>query len=86
MPDWLSIDNVRSFAGPSPFSSPAGVGLDGLAIPLRIVEMLVGSHEVIDREIILAVEEPRPAADELLGRLAKMPPQPQSGSKTKRRT
>jgi hypothetical protein len=26
------------------------------------------------------------AADELLGRLAKMPPQPQSGSKTKRRT
>ena len=33
----------------------------GLAIPLRIVEMLVGSHEVIDREIVLAVEEPRPA-------------------------
>ena len=38
----------------------------GLAVPFRIVEMVVRLHEVVDREIVLAVIEARPAADDLL--------------------
>jgi hypothetical protein len=34
----------------------------------------------------IGADEEKSAAGELLGRLAKMPPQPQSASKTKRRT
>jgi len=34
----------------------------------------------------IGADEEKSAADELLGRLAKMPPQPQSASKTNRRT
>lgn len=33
----------------------------------------------------VGADEEKSAADELIGRLAKMPPQPQSTSKTKRR-
>ena len=40
--------------------------LDRLAVPFRIVEVLIGLHEVVDREIVLAVEQPRAAADDLL--------------------
>jgi hypothetical protein len=40
----------------------------------------------IEKAREIGADEEKSAADELLGRLAKMPPQPQSGSKTKRRT
>jgi hypothetical protein len=37
-----------------------------LAVPLGIAEMLVRLHEVVDREVVLAVVEPRAASDDLL--------------------
>ena len=40
--------------------------LDRLAIPLRIAEMVVRLHEVVDREVVLAVVQPRAAPDDLL--------------------
>jgi hypothetical protein len=51
------------------FASTSGTrqnGFDELTIPLWIVEMFIGLHEVIDGEIVLAIEEPRPAPDDLL--------------------
>ena len=40
--------------------------LDGLTVPLRIAEMVVCLHEVVNREVVLAVIEPRTAPDDLL--------------------
>jgi hypothetical protein len=40
----------------------------------------------IEKAREIGADEEKSAADELIGRLAKMPPQPQSASKTKRRT
>ena len=40
--------------------------LERLAVPLRIVEVVVRLHEVVDREVVLAVVEPRAAPDDLL--------------------
>src|SRR4030095_7346253 len=37
-----------------------------LSIPLRIVEVVVCFHEVVDREVILPVVKPRAAPDDLL--------------------
>ena len=36
-----------------------------LSIPLRIAEVMVGLHEIVDGEVVLAVIEPRAAADDL---------------------
>ena len=43
-----------------------GFRLERLAVPFRIVEVVVRLHEVVDREVILAVVEPGAAADDLL--------------------
>ena len=43
-----------------------GLRLDRLAVPFRIAEMVVRLHEIVDREVVLAVVEPRAAADDLL--------------------
>src|SRR5690606_40295418 len=43
-----------------------GFRFDRLAIPLRITEVVMCLHEVIDREVILPVVEPRSAPDDLL--------------------
>ena len=40
--------------------------VERLTIPVRIGEQVVGVHEVVDREVVLAVEQARPAADDLL--------------------
>ena len=40
--------------------------LHRLAVPFGIVEVLIGLHEIVDREIVLAVEQPRAAPDDLL--------------------
>ena len=40
--------------------------LDRLPVPFGIVEVVVRLHEVVDRKIVLAVEKPRPAPDNLL--------------------
>ena len=40
--------------------------LDRFAVPFRIVEVVVRLHEVVDREVVLAVVEPRAAPDDLL--------------------
>jgi hypothetical protein len=37
-----------------------------LAVPLRIVEVQIGLHEVVDGEVVLAVVKPRAAPDDLL--------------------
>ena len=44
----------------------AGLGLQRLAVPLRVAEVVVRLDEVVDREVVLAVVEPRAAADDLL--------------------
>src|SRR5260370_8659702 len=41
-------------------------GLKRLAVPLRVVEMVMRFHEIVNREVILSVVEPRAAADDLL--------------------
>ena len=43
-----------------------GFRLDGLAVPLRITEMMVRLHEVVDREVVLAIVKPGAAPDDLL--------------------
>ena len=43
-----------------------GLRFDRLAVPFRIVEVVVRLHEIVDREVILAVVEPGAAADDLL--------------------
>ena len=40
--------------------------LQRLAVPLRIAEVVMRLHEVVDREVVLAVVEPRAAPDDLL--------------------
>src|ERR1035441_7551585 len=46
---------------------PGGLSyLHRLAVPLRIVEMVVRMHEIVDGEVILAVVQPRAASDDLL--------------------
>src|SRR5438046_766512 len=40
--------------------------LNRLAIPLGIAEMQVRLHEIVNREVIFAVEKPRAASDDLL--------------------
>ena len=40
--------------------------LNRLAVPLRVAEVMVRLHEVVDREVVLAVVEPRAAPDDLL--------------------
>ena len=40
--------------------------LERLAVPFRIAEVVVRLHEVVDREVVLAVVEPRAAPDDLL--------------------
>ena len=37
-----------------------------LAVPFRVAEVLVRLHEIVDREVVLAVVEPRAAPDDLL--------------------
>src|SRR5215469_14946059 len=39
--------------------------LDRLAVPRRIAEVLMGFHEIINREVILALVKPRAASDDL---------------------
>jgi len=41
-------------------------GLDRLAVPIGIVELGVRLHKVINREVVLAVIQPRAAPDDLL--------------------
>ena len=41
-------------------------GFLGFAIPLRITEVVVGLHEVVDGEVLLAVEQASATADDLL--------------------
>ena len=43
-----------------------GLRLHRVAVPFRVAEMVVRLHEVVDREIILPLEEPRAAPDDLL--------------------
>ena len=43
-----------------------GFRFQRFAVPFRIAEMLVRLHEVVDREVVLAVVEPRAAPDDLL--------------------
>ena len=45
---------------------PGGGRIDRLAIPARVVEMMVRLHEIVDREVILALVQPRATADDLL--------------------
>src|SRR5712671_5192798 len=40
--------------------------LDRLAVPLRIVEMVVSFHKIVDREVVLSVIEAGATADDLL--------------------
>ena len=35
-----------------------GLRFEGLPVPLRIVEMVVRFHEVVDGEVVFAIEEP----------------------------
>ena len=44
----------------------ARLRLHRFAVPFRIAEMVVRLHEIVDREVILAVVKPRAAADDLL--------------------
>lgn len=44
----------------------AWVWFHGFAVPLWIVEVIVGFYKIIDREIVLAVKESRAASDDLL--------------------
>src|SRR6266516_1859022 len=44
----------------------SGFRLQRFAIPLRIVEMVVRLNEIVDREVVLTVVEPRAPADDLL--------------------
>lgn len=37
----------------------------GISVPYRVEEMVVGFHEVIDREVVLVIEPPGAAADDL---------------------
>src|SRR5438477_530650 len=41
------------------------LGFERLAVPLRIAEVAVRLHEVQDREVVLAVVQPRAAPDDL---------------------
>ena len=41
-------------------------GCDGFPVPLRVIEVMMRPDKVIDREIVLPVEEPRAAPDDLL--------------------
>jgi len=47
-------------------TSEAAFRFYGFAVPFRIVEMLVGLHEVVDSEIVLVVKKPCSSADDLL--------------------
>src|SRR5258708_7198602 len=40
--------------------------IDRLAIPLRIAEVVMCFDEVVDREVVLAIVQPRSTADDLL--------------------
>ena len=55
-------------AAPGPRQATRGGldGLQGLAVPLGIAEVLVGLHEIVDREVVLALEQAGAAADDLL--------------------
>src|ERR1700720_1346441 len=44
----------------------AGLWRDGFAIPLRVVEMVMGFHEIVNREVVLAIVEAGAASDGLL--------------------
>src|ERR1700693_3703898 len=44
----------------------SGVRFQRLTIPLRIIEMVMRLYEIIDREVVLPVVEPRAATDDLL--------------------
>lgn len=43
----------------------AGFRVYGIPVPLRIVEMMIRFHKVVNREIVLAFKEPGPPADDL---------------------
>src|SRR5947209_3617229 len=47
-------------------ATDGGFWFDRLTIPLGIGEVVVGFHEIVDREVILPVEEARAAPDYLL--------------------
>src|SRR5439155_1570970 len=41
-------------------------GLYRFAVPFGIVEVFVGFYEIVDRKIVLAIEQPRATSDDLL--------------------
>src|SRR5271157_1720588 len=43
----------------------AGLRLHRFAVPFRIAEMVVGFHEVVNGEVVLAIVEPRAAPNDL---------------------
>ena len=43
-----------------------GFGCDGFAVPFGVVEVFMGSHEIVDREVIFAFVEAGATADDLL--------------------
>jgi len=55
------------FTDTGPLPTPgARLFLDRFAVPLRIAEMNMRLHEIVDCEVILAVEKPRAPPDDLL--------------------
>ena len=48
------------------FGSLFWLRLQRFAIPFRIAEVVMRLHEIVDREVVLAIVEPRAAADDLL--------------------
>ena len=78
----LALDGASASVVASPpfaFAAPSVVLVLRLAVPLRIVEMVMRLHEIVDREVILAVVSrvPRPmiclnSIIELIGRISTM--------------
>src|ERR1700676_1865555 len=64
---WLRpVDRVnRIERRPIGFRYFGRLGLERL-VPFRIAEMMMRLHEVVDREVVLAVEQARAASDDLL--------------------
>src|SRR5690606_9483143 len=66
---WITGGRFRWVSGVAarPVRVPSGrIRVYRFPIPLRVAEMLVGFHEVVDGEVVLPVVQPRTPADDLL--------------------
>ena len=57
---------AHGFGGPGGVCRLGRFRFNRLAVPFGIAEMMMCLHEIINREIILAVVKPRAAPDDLL--------------------